>query len=598
MAACGSFNAEHVPEREVSMGVSEEETSCEAHKRVAGSSSSSLEKSSDAVLTSHVPPAVSGFVAVADVARFAQALLVCQVCKKFTTFSYKGFQSHMRKQHAGCSMPGDIAIGSRRPVTGRIKRKLFINSKKSRPHQKTVNPTVARSHLALSESCSSGASGIKCPHCIFRANKLSNLSIHIKRKHSHEVSPHKFHCAKCSLNTASRGLFQKHLLESNHFDQKCHICLEVFAEIPPYLDHLSQHYNLSPRSSMVQLNNDKTLSENAVKSLHEALQETVLIEKGASSTVSLNMENHCVDVGATSTVVSSSSPEFHSLKMKSPPSRLSKCNSLYSRSNSVCTSQVFLTLSEDADRLYTEMDTQLHSGSIPKSKSEEQVEVVCGSTPTGAEGGGLIEVLAGEDAMNVDCEATADATTQTQPNCFTQQAPTSHWTSEELMLTNTAEVDDMRMDVATNQPNSSTSISTQTQSPASSSGSPQSQTNQAISSHTTSNSNFFNTLQHNTTEQGLFRLVPVSSTANQIRGAASSDVSVTSSGGSLAAAANESSSALQQQYSCAHCDIIFRDKVLYTMHKGSHGFHDPFTCNLCGSELKDKYAFTAHFHCH
>ena len=250
MSSPGSFNAEHVPEREFPMGASEEDRSSEAQKRDGPSSSSSFERTPHAIPNSHPP--VSSFVAVADVARFAQALLVCQICKKFTTFSYKGFQSHMRKQHAG-SIPGESVIGSRRSATGRIKRKLFINSKKSRPHQKNLNSTIPRSYLPISESSTStsAANGMKCPHCNFRANKVSNLSIHIKRKHSDEVSPHKFHCTKCSLNTASRSLFQKHLLESKHFDQKCQICLEVFAEIPPYLDHLSQHYNLSPRSSMV-----------------------------------------------------------------------------------------------------------------------------------------------------------------------------------------------------------------------------------------------------------------------------------------------------------------------------------------------------------
>ena len=163
------------------------------------------------------------------------------------------------------------------------------------------------------------------------------------------------------------------------------------------------------------------------------------------------------------------------------------------------------------------------------------------------------------------------------------------------MLTNTeADVDDMRMDVVTNQPPNScgsTTISTQTES---SSGLSPQETSQAMKS-TSNSDNFFN-ISQSASEQGLFRLVPVLSTpANQIGGISSNDVTVSSSVGGLAAA--NDSSALQQ-YTCVHCDIIFKDKVLYTMHKGSHGFNDPFTCNLCGTELKDKYAFAAHFHCH
>ena len=244
--AVRSFNAEHVPERECAMGTNEDESTTEVEK---GNSAATYERIPAPLMTSSCS-SFSSCVAVADVAKFAQALLVCQICKKFTTFSYKGFQSHMRKQHSN-SVSSESFVGTRRSTTGRIKRKLFINSKKSRPHQKNLNSTVVRSYLPASDNSTSTGVGIKCPHCTFRANKISNLSIHIKRKHSDEMSPHKFHCAKCSLNTASRSLFQKHLLESNHFDQKCHICLEVFAEIPPYLDHLSQHYNLSPKSSMV-----------------------------------------------------------------------------------------------------------------------------------------------------------------------------------------------------------------------------------------------------------------------------------------------------------------------------------------------------------
>ena len=157
-----------------------------------------------------------------------------------------------------------------------------------------------------------------------------------------------------------------------------------------------------------------------------------------------------------------------------------------------------------------------------------------------------------------------------------------------MLTNNEADVDDMSMDVVTNQQSSSTTIATQTEP---SSLVSQSE-NQPLKSSTNS-ANFFEP-QPTRNDQSLFRLVPVSSSslANPIAGIVNNE-SLTSSV-SVATSANESNAL---QYTCVHCDIIFKDKVLYTVHRGSHGFNDPFTCNLCGTELKDKYAFAAHFHC-
>ena len=74
--------------------------------------------------------------------------------------------------------------------------------------------------------------------------------------------------------------------------------------------------------------------------------------------------------------------------------------------------------------------------SISKSKSEQRVEsVVSGGgvssllqgPVTGTVERSAIEGLVGEDAMNVDCEATSDATTQTHDHCFTQQGCYLQW---------------------------------------------------------------------------------------------------------------------------------------------------------------------------
>lgn len=48
------------------------------------------------------------------------------------------------------------------------------------------------------------------------------------------------------------------------------------------------------------------------------------------------------------------------------------------------------------------------------------------------------------------------------------------------------------------------------------------------------------------------------------------------------------------KFSCQFCNISFGDIVLYTMHMGYHGFKDPFTCNMCGEQCKDKVSFFLH----
>ncbi|GMT35489.1 hypothetical protein PFISCL1PPCAC_26786, partial [Pristionchus fissidentatus] len=45
---------------------------------------------------------------------------------------------------------------------------------------------------------------------------------------------------------------------------------------------------------------------------------------------------------------------------------------------------------------------------------------------------------------------------------------------------------------------------------------------------------------------------------------------------------------------CTHCDISFKDKTLYMLHKGLHSEFEPWKCNLCGHNCGDKYMFTTH----
>lgn len=52
--------------------------------------------------------------------------------------------------------------------------------------------------------------------------------------------------------------------------------------------------------------------------------------------------------------------------------------------------------------------------------------------------------------------------------------------------------------------------------------------------------------------------------------------------------------AWQSAHQCQFCDVAFKDVVMYTMHMGYHGYHNPFTCNMCGHEATDKVAFFLH----
>ncbi|CAN8000130.1 unnamed protein product, partial [Ixodes hexagonus] len=44
----------------------------------------------------------------------------------------------------------------------------------------------------------------------------------------------------------------------------------------------------------------------------------------------------------------------------------------------------------------------------------------------------------------------------------------------------------------------------------------------------------------------------------------------------------------KDSYRCVYCDIAFEHCVMYTVHMGYHGYHDPFTCNMCGQRSEDK----------
>ncbi|CAD5232994.1 unnamed protein product [Bursaphelenchus xylophilus] len=51
-------------------------------------------------------------------------------------------------------------------------------------------------------------------------------------------------------------------------------------------------------------------------------------------------------------------------------------------------------------------------------------------------------------------------------------------------------------------------------------------------------------------------------------------------------------------FSCDHCDIGFKDRILYQIHMGLHGFKEPLTCNKCGHEAATALDFNLHFYDH
>lgn len=48
-------------------------------------------------------------------------------------------------------------------------------------------------------------------------------------------------------------------------------------------------------------------------------------------------------------------------------------------------------------------------------------------------------------------------------------------------------------------------------------------------------------------------------------------------------------------YECIHCQIYFKDYVMFTIHMGCHGCDNPFRCNVCGHDCKTRLQFACHF---
>lgn len=50
-----------------------------------------------------------------------------------------------------------------------------------------------------------------------------------------------------------------------------------------------------------------------------------------------------------------------------------------------------------------------------------------------------------------------------------------------------------------------------------------------------------------------------------------------------------------EKFDCNHCLVSFQDYIMFTVHMGCHGFDNPFRCNVCGVDCKDKLTFACHF---
>ncbi len=45
---------------------------------------------------------------------------------------------------------------------------------------------------------------------------------------------------------------------------------------------------------------------------------------------------------------------------------------------------------------------------------------------------------------------------------------------------------------------------------------------------------------------------------------------------------------------CDHCQIAFKNAVMYHIHMGYHGYDNPFRCNRCGQLCSDSLGMFMH----
>ena len=208
-------------------------------------------------------------------AKIAAVTLNCDICKKFSTSSFRVYSAHVKKHQQDNDFVVDIAL-KKQVRSGRVRRKHNIGSrsKKFRLHSTnlTLNAQLSNSQLVLPKTAK-----LVCPHCKFTADKFSNLSIHVKRKHTNLIQPQSFMCQRCHFSAASRQLLQAHLNELSHYERKCQICNEAFEGNSQYLDHLGLHFS-GISVSPIKCSGTENVESKKVSSLHDALKEAALLE--------------------------------------------------------------------------------------------------------------------------------------------------------------------------------------------------------------------------------------------------------------------------------------------------------------------------------
>ena len=217
-------------------------------------------------------------------AKLAAAKLNCQICGKFSTFSFRTFQSHIRR-HQQANEIGPESIHRKLVRSGRVRRKYSVSSRAKRFRLHLTNMSL-NAQLNNVQTTSTRSMALVCPHCKFTADKFSNLSIHVKRKHTNLVQTQVFLCTKCHFSAPSRRALQSHLLQMNHYERQCQICNEVFEGNPQYLDHLSLHFSGISVSPVKEQTSEQSSGFNSaahVSSLHDALKEAALLETEVAS---------------------------------------------------------------------------------------------------------------------------------------------------------------------------------------------------------------------------------------------------------------------------------------------------------------------------
>ncbi|XP_068093172.1 zinc finger protein 407 [Hyperolius riggenbachi] len=83
-------------------------------------------------------------------------------------------------------------------------------SKHAPPHTELTLPSTPK------RGRPKGNLSISCPHCGLTASSLTNLKVHIRRKHTHQYN---FKCKLCNYDTVTKGDMERHCLTKKHISR-------------------------------------------------------------------------------------------------------------------------------------------------------------------------------------------------------------------------------------------------------------------------------------------------------------------------------------------------------------------------------------------